>query len=145
MNTLSFYDFPAFRPLFAGKCDPQSRDFVSILNVISILNRNHIQNGLWTLFVLLWDLNPTPSASKAIALLTRPHHPWFFYFENSKISACPFSFFSEISAPLLCPQQDALIIKNRYDFIEVDLLKDAFNVCRRAQFQVAYSDYQNDV
>ena len=30
------------------------------------------------IFVLLWDLNQTPSASRAITLPTRPHHPKFW-------------------------------------------------------------------
>ena len=44
---------------------------------LEIMWPRNFQNVFWTLFVLLWELNPTPSASRAIALPTRPHHPIF--------------------------------------------------------------------
>ena len=53
----------------------------------------------WTLFMLLWDLNPTPLRSRAIALPTRAHHSiniyWvvdnsknFFFYRVIKLSNC---------------------------------------------------------
>ena len=73
-----------------GKCDPQSRDLTQFPSGYNFAVRpatNHPSSSCWmhtwdnvveknskwfcTLFVLLCDLNPTPSASRVIALPTR--------------------------------------------------------------------------
>ena len=56
---------------------------ISSLNRLLITLIHRVECALaiiWARNIILRDLNPTPSASRAIALPTRPHHPINFYY-----------------------------------------------------------------